>query len=144
MQVGVKRVRLPYKKPLERPYFTASLVSENGAVLEQHDSLPGSYDRGSQMVALDVAVDLTTPVTQIPEREHCPPLDKWSCLFHGGSSHCAWSDASVAVPVRSSKRSPSPQIPSREWSLVPVQDALSSSTKLNSRRTEHQHQLGIG
>ena len=31
LQVGVKRVRLPYKKPLERPYFTASLVSENGA-----------------------------------------------------------------------------------------------------------------
>ena len=29
--MGVKRVRLPYKKPLERPYFTASLVSENGA-----------------------------------------------------------------------------------------------------------------
>jgi len=38
-------------------------------VLEQHDSLPGAFDRGSQMVDLDVAVDLTTPVAQIPERE---------------------------------------------------------------------------
>ena len=35
LQVGVKRVQLPYKKPLERPYFTASLVSENGAFLQQ-------------------------------------------------------------------------------------------------------------
>ena len=68
LQIGVKAVRLPYKKALERPFFTASLVSENGAVLESHDSLPGTYDRGSQMVQLNVAVDLTTVVTDVPER----------------------------------------------------------------------------
>jgi len=45
-------------------------------VLEQHDSLPGNFERGSQMVALDVAVDLTTPVAQIPESEWalCTPM----------------------------------------------------------------------
>ena len=70
LQIGVKRVQLAsYKKPLEKPFFTASLVSEIGAVLEHHDSLPGSYDRGSQVVSLDVAVDLNTTVTQIPESE---------------------------------------------------------------------------
>ena len=110
LQVGVKSVRLPYKKALERPFFTASLVTEVGALLESHDSLPGTYDRGSQMVHLDVAVDLTTVVNDVPESAPRKVL----ILAQSGQEPCAVSiRLMTAARLRSDITVFSPCFPSR-------------------------------
>lgn len=77
LRITVHRVRLQYKKALEKPFCVISLVAQDGTVIEEARTAAGGWDKPNQVIVLEASASLITRVTSMPAGECCaasPPL----------------------------------------------------------------------
>ena len=67
--VGVRRIRLQYKKALDLPFLVISLAHADGAVIEQSKTAAGVWDKANQVIVMDVTIELSTLVSAISPGE---------------------------------------------------------------------------